>query len=91
MGIDFRKLRALKESLRVAMDAEALDDARQVAVELELALLDEMKVGDLKDSVTGSFLDSLEDILYEIAELRAERSMADGFYDLAAEREVWRG
>ena len=72
-------------------DAEALDDAWQVAVERELSLLNEMKVGDLVDSVKGSFLDSLEDILYELAELRAEAARADGFDDLAAEREVWRG
>ena len=67
------------------------DDAWQVAVERELSLLNEMKVGDLVDSVKGSFLDSLEDILYELAELRAEAARADGFDDLAAEREVWRG
>ena len=72
-------------------DAEAFDDARQVAVERELSLLSELKVSDLVDALRGSFRDSLEDILYELAELRAEESRADGFDALAAEREVWRG
>lgn len=72
-------------------DAEALDEARRVAVEREFSLLNEMKVGDLVGSVKWSFRDSLEDILYELAELRAEAAEADGFDDLADEREVWRG
>jgi hypothetical protein len=70
---------------------EVLDDAFQVAAERELALLKEMKVSDLVDATAGAIHESLEDLLYELAEERAERSRQQGFDDLAAEREVWRG
>jgi hypothetical protein len=81
----------LQDIVRLPPDEELLDDARQVAIEGELARLSGLLVGQLLVLTKGAIHETLEDLLFELAEEWAEADRAAGFDDLAAEREVWRG
>lgn len=69
---------------------ETLDDARQIAVERQLSEIRAMRVAELVALTAGAIHESLEDLLYELAEEWADRCRADGFDALAADREELR-
>jgi hypothetical protein len=84
-------MKTLQDIVRLPPDEELVDDARQVAIEGELARLSGLLVGQLLALTKGEAHETLEDLLFGLAEGLVEAGRADGFDDLAAEREVWRG
>jgi hypothetical protein len=69
----------LQDAVRLPPDEELLDDARQLAVEREFSRIRGMSAANLLAMTEGATRQTLEDILWDLAEEWVEADRAAGF------------